>query len=108
LNQVVNQILSVIEGNLRIEPFLNDLSIVKFTGEWINDENKIIKNFNEKKVKFILYLILYRILHIFHFQFYSHFLMENNDDYIIINPNFYISKQTLSSELNLYLLKKKQ
>ncbi len=53
MNQVVNQILSDIEGNLRIEPFLNDLSIVKFTGEWINDENKIIKNFNEKKVKFI-------------------------------------------------------
>ena len=49
MNQVVNQILSDIEGNLRIEPFLNDLSIVKFTGEWINDENKTLKILMKKR-----------------------------------------------------------
>ena len=108
LNQEEVQILSDIEVNLRIEPFLNDLSIETFCGEWINNENKIIKNFNEKKGKiYIKFNPLFYTSHISLSLVIKIFDGEFNDNYVIIKPNFHISKQTLSSDLKFIFSEKK-
>ena len=57
-----NQILSDIETNLRIKPFLDYLNKKRFYGNWFNNGKK-----NIKMVKLILLSIILFIIHIFHF-----------------------------------------
>ena len=108
INQNEEQILSDIEINLRIEPFLNDLNNKIFYGNWNNNENKKIKNFNEKKGKInISFKSLFYTTHISFSIIIKILDGEFKDNYIIINPNFQISKQTLSSNLKFIFSEEK-
>ena len=103
-----NQILSDIETNLKIEPFLDYLNKQTFYGDWFNNGKKNIKNFNCKKGK--IYITFNHIIYNSHISLLITIKIndgEYNDNYNILSLNFTISKQTLSSDLKFYFSEEK-
>ena len=103
-----NQILSDIENNLKIEPFLDYLNKQTFYGDWFNNGKKNIKNFKYKKGK--IYITFNHIIYNSHISFLITIKIndgEYNDNYNILSLNFTISRQTLSSDLKFYFSEEK-